>query len=126
MDTAPRDGFIDIEVRHGRNQEVVSAHYQRPASGLHLLHRSDDRYRRVPFKDRRGTGVAPLINKHGEIHTVPQAAAGVVEQVHDGLTHLQMPKTDERQTPISFYPFEGEASRLTLTVAVLPPLAWAM
>jgi hypothetical protein len=44
MDTAPRDGLIDIEVRHGRNQEVVVAHW---APQLQGYIQSDDPLRRV-------------------------------------------------------------------------------
>jgi hypothetical protein len=44
MAAAPRDGFVDIEVRHGRNQEIVVAHYAAQLQGF--IH-SDDRYRKV-------------------------------------------------------------------------------
>ena len=44
MKTAPRDGFTDIEVKHGRDQEIVVAHY---AGQLQGFTRSDDPLRRV-------------------------------------------------------------------------------
>jgi hypothetical protein len=44
MDTAPRDGFIDIEVRHGRNQDIVVAHLGAQLQGYI---RSDDTLRKV-------------------------------------------------------------------------------
>jgi hypothetical protein len=40
----PKDGFVDIEVRHGRDQEIVVAHYSGQLQGYI---RTDDPLRRV-------------------------------------------------------------------------------
>jgi hypothetical protein len=44
MSIAPKDGLTEIEVRHGRNQEIVRAEY---AGQLQGYIRTDDPLRRV-------------------------------------------------------------------------------